>query len=345
MTTDYKPLPTPPTRASRTSLRRWVLLSALTLFGIILLHYAILGFRTAHLPPRQRVPIVTEAEEIFAELSNTPDSVPPTDLPSTEDPQSQGQDGPEDDSEEKVDGKVGLSADTLHVLSNLPRGPYVKDAYPIRTMRAFLELAEREIKLAGVETCQDRLSSPLVRDWATTGRQVCRRQTREAELRSSLSPVSAAEGEPTARSGRERRNEAISQRRRGRDSTERKEDLEVTRTGDVLKERGQKIGRDSNEAQERRTETHHLEPGSITCFNPKDARGSSWWTLGSYPCISTGLETSGNASRFSTPLECSLPRSREKYALANVLDHREVECSEWVNTTTVLVHRRDEWNP
>lgn len=293
--------------------RRWAVRIALALLSAGVLHYAVLGFRAQHMPPRPHAAVVTEdTDAMFAELVTRPNDDPsPSSYPAepispvdAEDAEGNAEEG----------GHERLSAETLRILAELPRGPYVKDVYPIRTMRAFLELAEAEIKRAGVDTCRDRLGVPLIREWAKTAKSSCKVSDRGTELRSSITP---AEAEVTGTPARQRRDIA------GRYAAV------------------------NSEEREGKPETHDLEPGSgsITCFNPKDGRGSSWWVMGSYPCLSTGLETSGNASRFVTPLDCTLPKSRHKSALANILDHGEVECKEWVNTTTVLVHRRDEWNP
>lgn len=323
MTAEYSRVPSAPGVRPSTSPRRWALRAALALAGVVVLHYAVLGFSARHMSA-PRAPVVTEdAEALFAELESVPDAPFPEPPPATGGVAAVGVDeGAEEETEEPQDSPEPerLSAETLRVLAELPRGPLVQDVYPVRTMRAFLELAELEIRRAGADTCRDRLGAPLVRDWAATGRRVCRPAGREAELRSSITtPDSESTLAFDLDSGRARRAEAISARRRS----------------DAA----------SVESREQK-ETHELEPGSITCFNPKDGRGSSWWAMGSYPCVSTGLQTSGNASRFATPLDCTLPRSRDQYALANVLDGGQaVQCAEWVNTTTLLVHRRDEWNP
>lgn len=307
MTAEYTRIPSTPgvpgVRPSHP--RRWAVRIALVLAAVVVLHYAALGFRVQHMSPRPHAPVVTEdADAIFAELVAKPSGNPaPTDSPESPIVADEVTEEVEEGGEEK------LSAETLKGLAELPRGPYVKDVYPIRTMRAFLELAELEIKRAGVDTCRDRLSVPLIREWAKTGKAACKSSHHGSELRSSITPG----------------------------------DAEVTGTH-VPQARD--AGQASKEVEREVKAETHLEPGSITCFNPKDGRGSSWWAMGSYPCISTGLQTSGNASRFATPLECTLPRSRDKYALANLLDDRtETQCKDWVNVTTFVVHRRDEWNP
>lgn len=309
MTAEYTRVPSsPPSNGTRSprptaSPRRWALRIVLALFGAVVLHYAVLGFRAQHMAPRPHVPVVTEdSDGIFAELVTGPSDSPSPPVDSSDFEQvAEGEATEEEDR---------LSAETLQILGSLPRGAYVKDMYPIRTMRAFLELAELEIKRAGVDTCRDRLGVPLITEWAKTGKAACRAPERGTgtELRSSITPADSEVTGTQARQGRDLARRAISTR--------------------------------SEEERDPR------EQGSITCLNPKDGRGSSWWAMGSYPCLSTGLQTWGNASRFATPLDCTLPRSRDKYALANLLDDRsEVQCKEWVNTTTFLVHRRDEWNP
>lgn len=313
MTAEYTRIPSVPgvPGVRPCSLRRWVVRIALALAAVVVLHYAALGFRAQHMAPRQHAPVVTEdVDAIFADLVSRPSDRPaPTD--SIEPEGGIGIEGEEGEGGANEGEEDGLSAETLKVLAELPRGPYVKDTYPIRTMRAFLDLAELEIKRAGVDTCRDRLGVPLIREWAQTGKTTCKSSHHGLELRSSITPA----------------------------------DAEVTGTHGQTRDAA-RLAVERSEEKREVPETHKLEPGSITCFNPKDGRGASWWAMGSYPCISAGLQTSGNASRFATPLDCTLPRSREKYALANLLhDHTDTQCKDWVNVTTFIVHRRDEWNP
>lgn len=273
---------------------RWALRAVLALALAALVHYAALGFRAAHLtsaPP----PVPPDDDTISADAGGT-------------DPDSEGGDptGFADFA------GLGLSAGTRAVLAALPRGPYVRDAYPVRTMEALLELAEAEIRAAGVETCGDRLGVPLLEAWATTGRDVCGSEgARELRLRSSDSSSAPCPGE---------------------DASEPDSDTEGPLRRSVLHYPPSPNPGPRGEA-------------AITCFDAKDARGSSWWPAGAYPCLSSGLESGGNLSHWTAARECQLPRTRDRAALANTLSVGEPTCEHWEDVTTVLVPRRDAWNP
>lgn len=156
--------------APRRSSTRWVVRAVLGVSLVVLGYYAAVGFRTSHL----------------AATSVRKTSTPPADtVISTPDAAELSSDETEDPT------GLGLTPETLAVLLSLPSGPYVRDVYPARTLRAFLSLSEAEIASSpGTEACGGRLGSSLISAWSSTARSCCKPEpergpVREAELRSA----------------------------------------------------------------------------------------------------------------------------------------------------------------
>lgn len=171
MAPGYAPFRPGDSGMARRSSSRWILRAVLAAALVVLGYYAAIGFRISHLdrsPVRQATPQPPPAE---AEAVSAPNAEEPNSEP--EDPTG-----------------LGLTPETLSVLLSLPTGPYVRDVYPARTMRALLSLSEAEIARSGVDSCGGRLGSSLISAWSSTARSYCKPEPepgpkREPELRSS----------------------------------------------------------------------------------------------------------------------------------------------------------------
>ncbi|WVQ94352.1 hypothetical protein IAU59_001431 [Kwoniella sp. CBS 9459] len=201
-------------------------------------------------------------------------------------------------------------------------GTFFRDSYPLKSMLAFWELAEKEVAARSLDTCNGQLSGPLIDAY------------HEAELTYCAPGEQLEQGQGEGEGGD---------------------------GGFKLVPINNGSSHSHSHSHSHWKPGDSIVPGTaISCSPVHRSLFSRWWPYPAAPCISTNLRTIPGDERKFRAAGCEMTQEGEKLKgemgnerfLGSDVNHipidegeGEAECTERIERTLLVIGRQDQWNP